>query len=266
MFKSGLCSITFRDRSRDEVVNLCVQAGVKAIEWGGDVHVPHGDADAAAEARALCDAAGLECLSYGSYYRVGHSEDEGLSFDTVLKTAVTLKVACIRVWAGMKEDHQADDAYLKMIVEESRRIAALAATEQISIAYEFHCGTLTNSNESALRLMKAVDHPNVFIYWQPPYDGEAFDYAVEGIRMLKPWIYNIHLYYWHLLNAETKGADRRPLAEASDKLAVYVKECARAGIRQAALIEFVRDGKPEQFLEDAEVLNNALKEAQEKNG
>jgi sugar phosphate isomerase/epimerase len=261
MFKPGLCSVTFRDLSRKRIVELCVRAGIQGIEWGGDVHVPDGDPAAAGDARRLCDGAGLDCASFGSYYRIGHSEAEGLAFSRVLETARILGSSVIRVWAGGKEDHEADAAYFRMVVEESRRIADLAAAEQIAIAYEFHCGTLTNSNEAALRLMQATDHPNLFIYWQPPYDGDDFEYAMEGIRMLKPWIRNVHLYYWKLLNPETKETDRRPLAEAEDKIAAYLREAARKDIGQTALIEFVRGGRPEQLIEDAVVLRRAIKEA-----
>ena len=71
-------------------------------------------------------------------------------------------------------------------------------------------------------------------------------------------IYNIHLYYWHLLDPETKEADRRPLAEAEDKIATYLREVVREDLEQVALIEFVRDGSPGQFLEDAAVLKRAI--------
>ena len=47
----GLCSVTLRARSIAEVVDAAVGAGLAAIEWGGDVHVPPGDLQAAAEAR-----------------------------------------------------------------------------------------------------------------------------------------------------------------------------------------------------------------------
>ena len=39
----GLCSVTFRRCSAAEIVELATRAGLRCIEWGGDVHVPHGD-------------------------------------------------------------------------------------------------------------------------------------------------------------------------------------------------------------------------------
>ncbi|MDD5482315.1 MAG: hypothetical protein PHP98_01495 [Kiritimatiellae bacterium] len=43
MFISGLTSVTFRKLSCRKVAALVKKAGLAAIEWGGEVHVPHGD-------------------------------------------------------------------------------------------------------------------------------------------------------------------------------------------------------------------------------
>lgn len=39
----GLCSITFRDKTVDEVITLVKKADLDAIEWGSDIHVPGDD-------------------------------------------------------------------------------------------------------------------------------------------------------------------------------------------------------------------------------
>ena len=43
MLTGGLVSITFRDLEANEIIDLVKKSGLTAIEWGGDVHVPHGD-------------------------------------------------------------------------------------------------------------------------------------------------------------------------------------------------------------------------------
>ncbi len=53
MLRSGLVSITCRKLTPQEVVSLCARAGVRGIEWGGDVHVPAGDVALAREVGAL---------------------------------------------------------------------------------------------------------------------------------------------------------------------------------------------------------------------
>ena len=90
--KTGLTSITFRQLDRGEIIDLVAKAGLDGIEWGGDIHVPHGDLDAAVSAARCTRDAGLEVSSYGSYYRTGVSEQEGLSFESVLETA---KAMCL---------------------------------------------------------------------------------------------------------------------------------------------------------------------------
>ena len=59
MISSGLVSVTFRKLSPAEIVDLVRQAGLNCIEWGGDIHVPHGDCVRAREVRQRTLAAGL---------------------------------------------------------------------------------------------------------------------------------------------------------------------------------------------------------------
>ena len=39
----GLCSVTMRQLGVEEVAKLAAESGLRAIEWGGDIHVPPGD-------------------------------------------------------------------------------------------------------------------------------------------------------------------------------------------------------------------------------
>ena len=66
---AGLVSITFRDLSPEEVVQVAVENGLEGIEWGGDVHVPHGNLAVAKKVARQTAEGGLKVASYGSYYR-----------------------------------------------------------------------------------------------------------------------------------------------------------------------------------------------------
>ena len=81
MLIPGLVSITFRSLSPQDVIQLVKDAKLRAIEWGGDIHVPHGDLKQAKQVCAQTEEAGLQVAAYGSYYRVGESEREGLAFE-----------------------------------------------------------------------------------------------------------------------------------------------------------------------------------------
>jgi hypothetical protein len=156
MLHSGLVSITFRQLSPREIIRLVVQAGLEGIEWGGDIHIPHGDLVRAREVRRMAAEAGLRIAAYGSYFRVGH-EDSG-PFKVVLETALELEAPLIRVWAGTQETDMADAAYFQRVVKDSRRIAELSAQAGIRIAYEFHANTLTDTNEAARKLLNTGSH------------------------------------------------------------------------------------------------------------
>jgi len=86
--KTGLCSITFRKHSVDEVIDFAKSAELDGIEWGGDVHVPPGDLELARSVREKTEAAGLTIPSYGSYYRCN---DDTEPFSDVLDTARTAR-------------------------------------------------------------------------------------------------------------------------------------------------------------------------------
>lgn len=72
-FKIGLASVTFREKTIEEIVELCKKAEIDCIEWGADVHVR--TAEDAKKAKRLCDEAGIGISSYGSYYRVGNGNE-----------------------------------------------------------------------------------------------------------------------------------------------------------------------------------------------
>lgn len=250
MIVHGLTSITFRSLNAEQIIKLVSQSGLKAIEWGGDLHVPHGDTQVAAQVRRQTEEAGLELPSYGAYYRVGESENKGPSFDEVLASAEALGVKTIRVWAGMRGSADADDHYRGKVADDLGRIADIAAAAGMVVATEYHGNTLTDTIASARRLMDEVDHPAVFTYWQPP-NGAPHEHCLESLNSILDRLANIHVFHW----VDTpEGIDRRPLCEGEDLWRQYFQVAAQTGRTHYAIMEFVRDESQEQFLQDAETL------------
>ena len=64
--KTSVASVTFRRKSVCEVAELARRAGLDAIEWGGDIHVPPGNAQAARAALHCTRENGLTVSAYGS--------------------------------------------------------------------------------------------------------------------------------------------------------------------------------------------------------
>jgi sugar phosphate isomerase/epimerase len=247
----GLVSITFRQFTPMEIIGWVCDAGLAAIEWGGDVHCPHGDVSTARTVGEATRAAGLEVTAYGSYYRVGHSEQEGLGFDAVLRSALALKSPVIRVWAGTRGSAEADPSYVQWVVLETRRIAALAHDAGVKVALEFHAQTLTDTTDSALRLLESVDHPALRSLWQP---GNGWTPAVrrDSLRALAPWLEHVHVFHWTDQNA------RLPLVDGAGDWPDYLRELAEIRPGAAALLEFVAGDDPGRFLHDAATLKSWL--------
>lgn len=245
MIQTGLVSVTFRKLEPAEIVDLVKQAGLQGIEWGGDVHVPHGDIQRAKEVRKITVEAGLRVASYGSYYRVG-CEERRLAFEEVLETAVTLQAPTIRVWAGDRGSDRADVAWWGKVIDDSRRIAALAGKSGIRLAFEYHEETLTDTSASACRLLKDIDKNNVGSYWQPLV-ALSLEARTLGLREIAPWLSNLHVY-------NPSGAKPGPFVEAVGEWSRYIDFVRLLPDERFCLLEFVKDDSPRQFLEDADAL------------
>ncbi|HUS46847.1 MAG TPA: sugar phosphate isomerase/epimerase family protein [Phycisphaerae bacterium] len=246
MIHTGLVSITFRKLSPAEIVELMRKGGLEGIEWGGDVHVPHGDIARAREVRKMTADAGLTIPSYGSYYRVGLGEPA--PFEAVLATAVELGAPVIRVWAGKKGSAEADEPYRKAVVDDSIRIAELAAKSAVTVAYEFHANTLTDTVDSALDLLKAANREDLKTYWQPR-TGVPAETCLAELNAVLGSLSHVHAFYWV---AGPQG--RCPLADGAADWRQYFQALSAAGGDRYVMLEFVKDDSPEMFIEDAATL------------
>ena len=52
--KIGFCSVTFRSKSIEEIIEIAENADLNYIERGSDVHIPKGDYDKARFVGNLC--------------------------------------------------------------------------------------------------------------------------------------------------------------------------------------------------------------------
>lgn len=247
MLKTSLTSVTFRSKSIVQVARLAAEAGLEAVEWGGDVHVPPGDTAAARQALRETQACGLEISAYGSYYRAGPGED----FGEVLRTANALQCRVIRVWAGTKASGACTPGARRETAERLARAVEQAAREGCTVATEYHANTLTDTLTSAQRLMEEV--PGLRTFWQPPVGAPAEE-NLRALDALADRIENLHVYQWE------PPHDQRPLAEGREIWRAYLNRARKLkGLHYAAL-EFVRDGSEEQFFRDAAVLLELIRE------
>ncbi len=200
MIQPGLVSITFRQLTPEEIIDLVSQAGLSGIEWGGDIHIPHGDIERAAEVRKMTQEAGLMVAAYGSYYRLGGKDSP--KFENVLVSAVALETPKIRVWAGEKSSEAADVNYRQKVIDDAKRIADIAAEKGITIVTEWHGNTLMDKLDSALAFLAEVGRDNFKTYWQPLVDRPVETQLSESDKTiwrkrettLKPFVVEICLH------------------------------------------------------------------------
>src|SRR4051812_22679647 len=230
--RPGLCSVTLRRLSVPEVAAVAARAGLAAIEWGADVHVPPGDLTAADAARDAFPVA-----AYGSYFRAGEEQD----FAPVVRTARRLGAPRIRIWAGRVGSAEATPEQRAAVVDGVR--AAADAADGLEVALEFHGGTLTDTAESALALLDEAGRESVRTYWQPP-QGVRDAAALAGLRLGKPRPAPLHVFSWWPRD------ERLPLSARAD---LWREALGLAGAVDA-LLEFVPGDEPDAVVRDAATL------------
>lgn len=248
MLHAGLVSVTFRNLSPAEVVSLCVDTHLSGIEWGGDVHVPHGNTSVAAEVRRMTEDAGLAVVCYGSYFRAGWDNEANPGKDAVIESALTLGAPLIRIWAGRIASAKCTPDERLLIEKEIAKFAAAAAGHGLNIALEYHSNTLTDTLSSTQQLLRAVDAPNLFSLWQPPL-GLSVEDNLAAIDALGGKIANAHAFAWE------RGPDktiRLPFHNHETAWQAYLQ--ALSSENRWILLEFVRDNDPQQLKSDAATL------------
>jgi sugar phosphate isomerase/epimerase len=249
----GLCSITFRTSSADDVLELATRAGVQGIEWGADVHAPPGGGPEIAALGARTRDAGLAVVSYGSYLGMAPSNDEHV--EAALDSAEALGAPMVRIWAelGVTPDSPADER--RRVSEHTAALVERIAGRGMTAALEFHPGTLTETAWSANELLEAVGRTELRTHWQPD-PSLAPETALDELAQVAPRLAHLHVFAWGPSGID----DRRPLAEGAElwrsALALADRDGDRIPGGRYALCEYVRHDDPEQFVVDARVLRD----------
>jgi hypothetical protein len=242
--KPGLVSISFRSLPWEKTLDLAVQADLEGIEWGGDVHVPHGKTKLAEIVGEATRSRGLSVAAYGSYYRLG---EESPSFCAVLDTAEALGTSLIRVWAGHKGSAECSESDWARLIDDGLRITEAASSRSVRVTFEYHGHTLTDTELSCARLLNAV--PRAESYWQPPVDMVTED-CLSGLHRIGNRLAGVHVFSW-------AGTDRLPLIARESDWKIFLREAGRQSA-EWALLEFVRNDDPGQLVRDAATLRTWL--------
>lgn len=246
--KIGVASVTFRNKTAEEVVEISKKAGVSFIEWGADVHVK--SLDDAEKVRKLCDENNIKISSYGSYYRAGsHKKDE---WENICKIASVMGADSIRVWLGNKDSEKTNEEEYENLLSDLQLMCDKAGEYNILVSPECHDNTFNNNTLAILRLKNDLQKDNFRTYFQSRYF--RFDYDMDRIEKTYDFIENFHVSYRDLKREQRfRKKDRKYL----DKL---VRKFMSMNFEGLVIVEFTKGSKEKNFIKDVKKLRNIREE------
>lgn len=251
MLIPGIVSVTYRPLTPSELLSAARNARLSAIEWGGDIHVPHGDIARAVHVGGMTRGAGLCPISYGTYYKAGsYGRDYPSVFDKMLRTAEMLGTSNLRLWAGSANSEDTTEEQRTQLTNELRHCARMAKGYGKTVSFEYHSGTLTNNAASAARLMEDLGADNASLYWQPN-QFLSHDENCAALLRLVPYISHVHVFAW-------ESSARLPLAAHADRWRAYISILKTVPRDRAMLLEFTPHDDPAELAAESETLRSLL--------
>jgi sugar phosphate isomerase/epimerase len=243
-FGLGMTSVTFREKTIEEITALAKSAGLSMIEWGADRHVLPLDFDAVKNARIQMEKNELLCPSYGSYYRMVEKDED--AFRAICKTSQALGAGIVRTWLGRTGSERITHEQYATLLEETKKLSAIADEYGQTLAFEFHGKTLNDNGESSVAFLADCAKENVKTYWQPL----SYSDNEKNLSLVLPYLCAVHVFTWD------DDHKRYPLADGTQQWKKYLQILKDADISTKLIMEFVKNDTAEQFLTDAAVLRN----------
>ncbi len=241
MYNLGLVSISFRDKSPEEIVQYMKKAGLTHIEWGSDVHAPNGDKKRLEEIALLQKKEGIFCSSYGTYFRLGVNDINELQ--AYISAAKILGTDILRLWCGNKGFSEYSEKEEEFLFEQCRKAAEIAEKNEVTMCLECHNNTFTDCKEGAIKLMKSINSPYFRMYWQPN-QHKSIDENKRYIRLLSSFTRHIHVFNW-------EADSRYPLA---DSISLWKEYLSYLNKDTTLLLEFMPDDNISSLSGEAESL------------
>ncbi len=237
-FKTGVASVTFRNKSISEVVEIAKKAGINYIEWGADVHVK--TLEDAEKVKALCDSNGIKICSYGSYYRVGSGDAE--NWKQICGNAKAMGASSVRVWLGNKNSEETTKEEYEALLNDLKKICSVAKEYNLLVCPECHDNTYNNNTDAFLKIRNELNADNFKTYFQSRYF--RYDYDIDRIERTFDFIENVHVSYRDLIKEQRfRKKDKKYL----DKL---IKKLVSMNFGGVVLIEFTKGSKEKNFIKD----------------
>ena len=237
----GLVSVSFRDRTPEEILQVMRQAGLCVIEWGSDIHAPCTDTMRLAEIAALQEKYGITCCSYGTYFKFGKTPP--VELEDHIRAAKVLGTDVLRLWCGRKSGAEMNAEERSALLAECRAAAQLAEQHNVTLCMECHQKTFTERAQDAVWLIAQVNSPHFKMYWQP-FQWQTVRENLQNAQAIAPFATHIHVFNW-------KGEDKLPLAAATEEWRDYL---AAFPTPRTLLLEFMPNGTLDELAAEAAAL------------
>jgi len=247
-YNLGLVSISFRKHSPSEILEAVKAAGLSCIEWGSDVHAPCHDTERLNDIAQMQKEYGIECSSYGTYFRFGETPVEELVH--YIAAAKLLGTNILRLWCGTKNGSALSDEEKQTLMEQCRKAARLAEQHGVTLCMECHKGTYTEKLEDALSLMREIHSPHFAMYWQP-FQWKTPEENIAYAKAIAPYTHHLHVFQW-------KGKQRFSLGEGREEWQDYLSQLQPP---RTLLLEFMPDNQLATLPAEAAALRRIVSSA-----
>lgn len=246
-YRLGLVSVSFRQHSPIEILEVTKKAGLSCIEWGSDVHAPCDDTECLHHIAELQREYGIACSSYGTYFRLGETPIEELQ--SYIFAAKILGTDILRLWCGTKSGDEYSPKEKHELTEQCKQAAEIARRENVILCMECHKGTYTQRLNHALELMNTVNSPHFRMYWQP-FQWQSAEENLTYAEAIAPYTHHIHVFQW-------KDKERFSL---NDGIAEWQAYLSKFSVRRTLLLEFMPDDRITSLLGETNALKNIIGE------
>ena len=260
----AFCSISALHRPLALAAATAREAGCQGLEV--TARPPHLDPEAGVEAAREAGRAvrgeGLRVVAYGSYLGRPEQASAALARREV-GLAAALEAPLLRVWA---EPMEGEDQGFGAVVALMREAADAAAAEGITVVIERHMGSHADTPERTVRLLGAIDRPNVALNYQVLdfLEPEAVAAQAADAATLVPLARYFHLKNYRP-NPEPGGRllPGAALGEGVLDYSAILRAAFAAGYAGPLTIEFLAmDSRPveEKLAADAAFVRGVLAE------
>jgi len=242
--KTGLCTIAFRDRPFEDVLDLAVSAGFDGVEpWGKPNHTPEPfDADAIKRNADAVVSRGLEVSQFGSYANPTDGGFEQQMTDAIA-TSKIYGTDKIRVWAGSCGSADAEDEQWTQAIDGFTKFCDRAEDAGMALAVEMHGDRLSDTVDGCLRMLDGVGRDNFLMNFQPMYTDQA-DTILDAAQRIAPFVTTVHAQNYVVAGKNTRSLVSDGLVDFNTVIGIL----RAVGFDGYLEVEFVKEDDPEAAL------------------